>query len=203
MILFGASGHCKVIVDLLLLNNFKIEKILDDYPLHQNIYGIPVEKNVSTIPKIEAIISIGNNKTRKEIAEKYDLVYINAIHPTASVSNFSKIGKGTVIMAQSVINPDVIIGDHCIVNSGAIIEHECKIGDYVHISPNATIAGNVKIGEGTQIGIGATVIPGKTIGKWCIIGASSVIIHDVPDFCLVVGNPGRIIKKTNGYKENI
>ena len=194
MILFGASGHCKVIIDLLLLNDIKIEKIVDDHPVYDTIFTIPVEKNNATYLNEDAIISIGNNECRKKISEKYRLNYISAIHPTAAVSKFSTIGKGTVVMAQAIINADVTIGAHCIINSGSIIEHESQISDFVHISPNATIAGNVKIGEGTQIGIGATVNPGKIIGKWCVIGASAVIINDIPDYSVVVGNPGKVIK---------
>ena len=97
-------------------------------------------------------------------------------------------------MPQVVVNADVTIGKHCILNSGSIIEHDCVLSDYVHISPNASLAGNVSVGEGTQIGIGASVIQGITIGKWVTIGAGAVIIEDVPDFAVVVGNPGRVIK---------
>jgi acetyltransferase EpsM len=61
----------------------------------------------------------------------------------------------------------------------------------------AALAGNVTVGEGTQIGINATVKQGITIGKWAIIGAGAVIVKDVPDFAVVVGNPGRIIKYTS------
>jgi acetyltransferase EpsM len=52
------------------------------------------------------------------------------------------------------------------------------------------------VGEGSQVGIGATVIQGIKIGKWSVIGAGAVIISDVPDYSVVVGNPGRIIKNT-------
>jgi acetyltransferase EpsM len=52
----------------------------------------------------------------------------------------------------------------------------------------------VKVGEGTHIGIGSSVIQGITIGKWVTIGAGAVIIRDIPDFAVVVGNPGKIIK---------
>jgi acetyltransferase-like isoleucine patch superfamily enzyme len=44
------------------------------------------------------------------------------------------------------------------------------------------------------VGIGAVVIPKISIGKWVTIGAGAVIIRDVPDFAVVVGNPGKIIK---------
>jgi acetyltransferase EpsM len=69
------------------------------------------------------------------------------------------------------------------------------VEDFVHISPNAALAGNVKVGEGTQIGIGACVMQNIRIGKWAIIGAGAVIIRDVPDYAVVVGNPGRVIKR--------
>jgi acetyltransferase EpsM len=57
----------------------------------------------------------------------------------------------------------------------------------------------VFVGEGTQVGIGACVIQGVKIGKWATIGAGAVIINDVPDYAVVVGNPGKVIKfNSNG-----
>jgi acetyltransferase EpsM len=53
------------------------------------------------------------------------------------------------------------------------------------------------VGEGTQVGTGASIIPGVKIGKWASIGAGAVIVEDVPDFAVVVGNPGKIIKYLN------
>ncbi len=73
------------------------------------------------------------------------------------------------------------------------MEYDCELEDYVHVSPKAVLAGNVKVGEGTHIGVAAVVIPGVKIVKWCTIGAGSVIIRDVPDFAVVLGNPGRVI----------
>ena len=194
MILFGASMHSEVILDILFLNNISVEKILDDHPVNAELYGVPIIKNDGSVEGEEAIISIGNNEVRKVIAEKYDLQYVSAFHPKSVISRFSKIGKGTVAMANCVVNAGATIGDHCILNSGSIIEHDCELEDFVHISPNATLAGNVKIGEGTHIGIGACVIPGMIIGKWCTVGAGTVITKNIPDFSIVVGNPGRIIK---------
>ena len=52
----------------------------------------------------------------------------------------------------------------------------------------------MRVCEGANIGIGAVVIQGLTIGKWSTIGAGSVIINDVPDYAVVVGNPGKVIK---------
>lgn len=195
MILFGASMHSEVILDILFLNNISVEKIFDDLPVNEELYGVPIIKNEGNIEEDKAIISIGNNEVRKIIAEKYLLEYVSAFHPKSIISRFSKIGKGSVAMANCVVNAGATIGDHCILNTGSVIEHDCEIENFVHISPNATLAGNVKIGEGTHVGIGACIIPGITIGKWCTIGAGTVVTKNIPDFSVVVGNPGRIIKK--------
>ena len=52
----------------------------------------------------------------------------------------------------------------------------------------------VEVGTGSHIGAGAVVIPEIKIGKWCIIGAGTVVIKDVPDYAVVVGNPGKVIR---------
>lgn len=194
--LFGASGHAKVILDVLFSNNIKVVSILDDNPNVVELSKIPVLQ--SKLFKIEKnqefIISIGNNSIRKKIVDSNHFSYYSAIHSDATVSKFATIDEGTVVMPQVVINADAKIGKHCIINSRSVIEHDCVLGDYVHISPNASLAGNVTIGEGTHIGIGASVIQGIKIGKWATIGAGSVIINDIPDYAVVVGNPGKIIK---------
>lgn len=195
MILFGASGHAKVIADILIKNGVHIEKILDDNPSVKTIFNIHVEKNsLSESDHLDAIISIGNNEVRKLISEKYKLNYISAIDKNSTVSDFSKIGIGTVVMANATINAGATVGNHCIINTSSVIEHDCILEDFVHISPNASLAGNVTVGEGSHIGIGACVIQGIKIGKWSTIGAGAVIIKDVPDYATVVGNPGRVIK---------
>jgi acetyltransferase-like isoleucine patch superfamily enzyme len=58
-----------------------------------------------------------------------------------------------------------------------------------------TLCDNTIIGEGVHIGAGATIIPGINIGKWCVIGAGAVITQNLPDYSLVVGVPGKIIRK--------
>ena len=192
--LYGASGHCKVIIDIFKLRGISIKAIIDDNPKSAHLFGIPVITTKDFAKEDQVIISIGNNEIRKKLSAEMEVDFTTAIHPTAIISPFSNIGTGTVIMAGTIVNADTMIGKHCIINSGAIVEHDNKIADFVHISPGVSLAGNVSIGEGSHIGIGASVIQGMKIGKWATIGAGSVIIKDVPDFAVVVGNPGKIIK---------
>lgn len=200
VLLYGASGHCKVVIDIVEQCNFNVKYIVDDNPtvyttLGKKVYA-PSAIQISPLDKL--LISIGNNEIRAKLAQHIQATFITCIHPKAMVSEYTIIDLGTIVMAGAIINADVKIGQHCIINSGAVIEHDCDIEDYVHISPNVSLAGNVQIGEGCHVGIGAVVIQGIKIGKWSVVGAGAVIIKDVPDFAIVVGNPGKIIK----YKEN-
>ena len=171
--LYGASGHGKVIIDILNSSGVKIKSVLDDNPKSESILGIPVIKtsdfDMPTLGK--TIISIGNNKVRKKLSKSLRANFAIAIHPSAVISSNTRIGEGTVVMARVAINPDVTIGKHCIINTNATVEHDALIADFVHICPGVSLAGNVTIGEGTQVGIGAAVIQGISIGKWVTIGA--------------------------------
>lgn len=196
MNIYGASGHAKVIIDIAKSNGIAIEKIYDD---NSNIHFLNENEVVHVISEemkaSETVIAIGSNTIRHKVVINYKGKIADAvIHKSAVISPTSKIGVGTVVMPNVCINASTNIGEHCIINTAATVDHDCEIQDFVHISPNVAIAGNVQIGVGTHIGIGAVVIPGIKIGKWVTVGAGAVIIKDIPDFAVVVGSPGKIIK---------
>lgn len=193
MYLYGASGHAKVIMDILEANQIKIEGLIDDNPEVNELLGYPVFHQRNDLSPL--IISIGNNQIRRKIAERLDVEFGTAIHPSAVVSPSAKIGEGTVVMPGAVINADAVIGKHCIINTGSTIDHECVIEDYCHIAPGVNISGCTTIGEGTWVGVGSCVIQCLHIGKNCMIGAGSVVVKDIPDSVVAFGNPCRVIRK--------
>lgn len=194
--IYGASGHGKVVIEILETSGYLIDQLYDDDPKKINLleYKVSSNKEMFKLPEVNWVIGIGNNEIRKKIAENNDLIYGNAIDPSAKISKRIQIGKGVVIMPGVTINSSTIIGNHSIINTNASVDHDCILGDYVHASPNVSLCGGVTVGEGTHIGAGATIIPGIVIGKWARIGAGSVIIENIPDYATVVGNPGKIIK---------
>jgi len=195
MYLYGASGHAKVIIDILLSQNIDVNGLYDDNENLEELLGIPVlHDEVISSP---LIISIGNNKTRMRIVNLLNVEFGTAIHSSSIISNNTTIGVGTVVMQGAIIQSGVVIGKHCIINTGATVDHDCILQDFVHISPNTTLCGNVIIGEGTHIGAGAVIIPNVKIGKWCVVGAGSVVTRDLPDNVLAVGNRCKIIKQIN------
>lgn len=194
--LFGASGHAKVIMDIVRAQGDDVGCLYDDAPHCVALHGRPVLETSQTDVDGPLIISIGSNRVRKAVSERYAVRYAKAVHPQAILSTSAKVGDGSVVMQGAVIQADARIGRHCIINTGASVDHDCKIGDFAHISPHATLCGNVRVGEGSWIGAGTTVVPGVRIGNWCVIGAGSVVIDDIPDAAVVVGNPcKRILDK--------
>lgn len=199
MILFGASGHAKVIIDSLEKSGQKVDCLVDADATITKLQGYEVifEGDFKAKEGDEFIVSIGHNHIRKKVAEGLNSTFGWAIHPTAVLADDVSIGQGTVLMAGAIVNSSTEIGRHGIINTGATIDHDCILADYVHVSPNATLCGGIKVGEGTHIGAGATIIPNLKIGQWATIGAGTVVIEDVPDGATVVGNPGKVIKKNN------
>ena len=192
MYLYGASGHGKVIKDILDAQGLSIDGFIDDNPeIKRFCDKIVFHKADGLLP---IIVSIGDNGTRKNIVDKLSCDFGIAIHPSAIVSPSAKIGEGTVVMPGAIINADVIIGKHCIINTGASIDHECVIGDYCHIAPHVTLCGQVHIGEGTLVGVGASVIPCIEIGNWCTIGAGAAIVNNVSDGKTLVGVPAKVLR---------
>ena len=204
VIIIGAGGHGKVISDIIIKSGDKLIGFLDDnveigtkiIEQYEIIGKVNECENIQEEDKsLSFVIAIGNNYTRKDIYEKYKLNYYTAIHPSAIIGMQVDIGEGTVIMANSCINPNTRIGKNCIINTGAIIEHDNIIGDYVHISPNATLCGTVKVGNFTHIGAGVTIKNNITICDNCIIGAGAVVIQDISQKGIFVGVPIREVKK--------
>lgn len=195
MYLYGASGHAKVILDILLSQGIHVEALIDDNKELTELHGIPIIHSSGGLHPV--IISIGNNKIRKVISEQIVGPFGIAVHSSAIISIHARIGEGTVVMQNAVVQSDTTIGRHCIINTASTVDHDCIIEDYVHISPNASLCGNIYVGEGTQIGVGAAVIPGIKIGKWSVVGAGSVVITDIPDNCIAFGNPCKVIKYIN------
>lgn len=190
MYLYGASGHAKVIIDLLRASNVAIDALYDDNPCVQQLLGykvLPTENIAGPL-----IISIGDNATRKRLAERLNVPFATAVHPTAIVSSLATIGQGTVIMAGAILQACAVIGNHCIVNTGAVVEHDCKVDNFVHIAPHSTLCGNVTVGECSWVGAATVVKQGVTIGRNCLIGAGSVVVADIPDNAVAYGNPCRV-----------
>ncbi len=205
VVIIGASGHAKVIADIIKKSNDEIVGFLDDNLEIQGrvifddkiVLGTTSKEDIEKYSDNYFVIGIGSNRVRKIISNKYpNLKWYTAIHPNAVIANDVEIGEGTVIMAGVVINPGTKIGNHCIVNTCSSLDHDNILENYVHVSPGSHLAGTVKVGEGTWICAGVTVINNINISNNNIIGAGAVVIDDIADNDnTYVGVPVRKLEK--------
>lgn len=190
--IFGASGHAKVIIEILKSHQRTIAGIFDDNPNVKNLWEYPVTQLASAKADDCFIVAIGNNRIREKVVARLAAAFSTAFHPSSNISPTAQLGVGTVVMAGASINADARIGAHCIINTNASVDHDCVVEDFVHISPNAALCGNVKVGRGAHVGAGAVILPGITIGEWAVVGAGAVVTKPVPAETVVAGNPARI-----------
>ena len=191
--IMGAGGHAKVVVEIIEEMGGTIVEVNDSDPGKSALLEDPVTHRKPPVGST-VLIAVGNNRLRKKIVEEINGAFGIAIHPRAHLSSRSVIAVGTAIMAGATINSGARIGRHCIINANASVDHDCFLADFVHLSPGASLAGGVIVGEGAHIGIGSTVVQGIHVGQWATVGAGAAIVEDVPDFAVVVGVPGRILK---------
>ncbi len=204
---YGASGHGKVVSNILALSGMELLGFVDDDAAKAGaqLAGVPVIGTATALPALlaagaAAIVTIGSNQVRTAKArdlEQLGFKLATAIHPAAVVAGDVMVGRGTAIMAGAIVNSGSRIGANAIVNTGATVDHDCVLADGAHISPGANLAGGVVGGGNTHVGIRSSVIQGIRIGADSIVGAGAVVIRDVPPGVTVVGNPARILTPKN------
>ncbi|SHK26526.1 DapH/DapD/GlmU-related protein [Fibrobacter sp. UWB12] len=156
---------------------------------------------------------------------KIDKRYIDIFHPECIfVGDGVKIHANLRMIAlkkygNEAFSPQIKIGNnvhigqnfHCacaqsiLIGDGTTITPNCGICDIVHPYEDVSInprwqnieVSPVVIGENCMIGMNSVILAGVVLGNHVVVGANSVVTHDVPDFCVVVGAPARIIKRYN------
>ncbi len=208
VIILGAGGHAKVLIDTLLLRTVEITGIVDpDLDKHgTSILGIPVIGNDQVVHKhgpgavmlVNGVGSVKQPALRKHLFDTFKargFSFASVLHPSAVIAVGVLLAEGVQVMAGSVIQPGCVIGRNTIINTRASVDHDCTISDHVHVAPGVTLSGNVAVMEGVHIGAGATVLQGVRIGRNSIIGAGAVVLQDVPEAVLVFGVPGKVISR--------
>ncbi|MBF8149936.1 acetyltransferase [Winogradskyella sp. F6397] len=208
ILIYGASGHAKMIIDSIeKQNNYNIKGFIDSYkPLHEVINNYEIIGNLDMLPElintlhIEGIvIAVGDNYDRQQAYKNItniapQLQFITVIHPNAVIANDVIIEEGTVIMANAVINSSAKVGKNCILNTASTLGHDSTMADFSSLASGVNIGGNTQIGTCSAISLGATVIQNISIGKYTIVGAASLVLKSIEDLKLVYGNPIHTIK---------
>lgn len=189
IILIGAGGHCKSCIDVIEREKkYKIIKIFDKNKKIKKLlnYKVFLQKNLDTsLKKNYAFITVGqikNSEIRYNLfkkLKKYGFKIPKIISPYAYVSKHAHIGEGSIVMHNAVVNAGAKIGKNCIINTSSLIEHDVIIGDHTHISTNAVINGGTKIGSKVFFGSSSVTKQNIIIKDNILISAKKFIKKDI------------------------
>jgi len=213
-VIIGAGTQGQVYASYLMEAGIDIIGFIDDNPIlfRKKVNNIPVigcYKDLYTSSFKENIQSvycpIGNNHIRVQYLsalhqEGYRIP--SFIHPSVSIAPDVTLGQANYMLVGNIIMPHTTLGDYIMINQASTIAHHVKIEDGTFMSSGVNIGACIHVQKKAYIGMGVTVMTGvQSIGSNCLLGAGCVIIKNVPDNAVMVGNPGRIIKyqKSNNH----
>lgn len=193
IILIGGGGHCRSCIDVIEQGKeFRIAGIVDvPEKLYQETQGYKVIGSDEDLPAITKqydnfLVTVGQIKSPSIRIRLFNLLkklrgnMPIIVSPFAYVSPHARLGEGTIIMHQAMVNAGAIVGANCIINSKALIEHDVQVGDHCHIATGAIINGGVKIGDETFVGSGSVCNEAITVGKRIIVSSGTKIKEDIP-----------------------
>lgn len=206
VIILGAGGHAKVLIDALRLRSVELLGVTDaDLGKRgQSLLGVSIiggDEEIAKFPAetirlVNGLGSVCVGLHRRGLFERFKsdgYQFVSVSHPSVIIAPDVVLSEGAQIMAGAVVQVGCRIGKNVIINTRAAVDHDCYIEDHAHISPGATLSGGVRVGENTHVGTGATVIQNIRIGCNCLIAAGAVVVRDVPDGAKVVGVPAKEI----------
>lgn len=208
IIVIGAGGHGKVVLDALLVLGENVMGLVDSLEsLHglmlfdvKVLGGDSVLGNLSP-ETVQLANGVGGARSTTARRKVYDMwiargfAFTGLVHPRACIGRDVRLGAGVQIMAGAVVQAGATIGDNSIINTSASVDHDCVIGPHCHLAPGVVLSGGVTIDEGTHIGTGACIVQGVRVGKNAFVAAGAVVTADVDDNACVRGVPAAVYER--------
>lgn len=150
-------------------------------------------------------VSVADSKVRQKLVQRCqaaDLEFVSITDITHITFDNVEVGEGAIFCANTMVTGDAIIGRHFQCNIYSYIAHDSRIGDFVTFAPRVSCNGRVEIDDFAYIGTGATLMQGRhdrhlQIGKGAVVGMGAVVLKDVEDGEVVVGNPAKVIRRVD------
>jgi len=215
VVILGVGGYCANLIDIMRDLDAKageqqyepIGYLDDDVKKHGTQYfGLPVLgglKDAATrFPDAYFVNGIGSAETA---SKKPQIIaqtgaprerFVTLVHPTAYVAPTVTIGAGSVVAQYCVIMAGAVIGDHVKMLPQCTISYGSNIGSYSTVSTGAVTLSDVVCGVSNYLGANVSIKERVKVGDYCILGMGTVVLRDVPENSVMVGNPARFLRHT-------
>ena len=203
LLIMGAGGHAKVVIELIRAGGiFDLVGLVDVQSVGTLVNGAQVIGADEDLDRLRsegithAHVAIGHNARRLALSRQLEgrgFLLANAVSPSAIISPSARLGAGLAVMAGAVVNADSSLGDACILNTRASLDHDGTLHEGAHVAPGCALAGNVSVGRLAFLGVGTSVIPGVEIGEAALIGAGSCVVSSIPAHSKAYGVPARVV----------
>jgi sugar O-acyltransferase (sialic acid O-acetyltransferase NeuD family) len=202
LVIFGAGGHAVSVANVALSAGYNVKHFVDKKKIGLNLLGLSIIGNITDIDDLDIYcfgIAVGDNAVRERIYNELKAKYSNLkfpplIHSSATVSSFTTIEEGTVVMPKAVIGPNSKVGKFCLLNTQSSIDHDCVMLDFSSLAPAAVTGGTVQIGLRSAVSIGAKINHGLKIGDDSVVGANSYLNKDLPNNLVAYGTPAKHVR---------
>ncbi len=204
--IYGAGGLGREILELARIINEEKHIwdgfiFIDDGNVSDEANGVKIYKYLEAKDKysvrLQIAMGVGEPAIRKKLFQKIKDDGVETptlVHPDVYIPETTKIGSGTVIQGGCFISCNIEMKDYVLIQSHVNIGHDCIIGENSTLSSGTCISGAVHIGDGTYIAVGTLVKQGITIGSDSVVGMGSIVLKDIPENVIALGNPARAMK---------
>ena len=193
ILIYGAGGHGKAVIDLARGCGYHVAALLDDFVAPGAlVMDLEVAGGLSCLAEwrergvlyaANAVGGIGKPSVRQQIFEQLlaaGFSFPSLIHPSAVVEPSATIEDGGQVLALAYVGSAARIGFGSLINAGAIASHDVVLERVNNLSPGAVLAGGVYLGAYSQVGMNATINVNIHVGANCIIGNGATVKKDVP-----------------------
>lgn len=194
LVILGAGGHAKTIIDLVRQSQqYDLAGLVaEPLPVESEVLGVRVLGGYEVLEELWArgirlmangVGGLSRNRVRYELFQKmaeHGFGFPRLVHRGATVEPSARIQGGVQVFGAAFVGSAAQIGFGAIVNTGAVVSHDCVIGDFAHLTPGVVLAGSVHVDTGALVGMGVTTAVGVRIGEWARIGNGARITRDVP-----------------------
>lgn len=209
IVILGTGGNCLDILETLrTLKGYECIGFLDDAPSRQNtsVLGAPVLGPLEKAPFLGDVVFVNGIGSPRNYLRKAEIIartgipderFETIVHPSAQVSASATLGPGTVVLQNVTIASQARVGAHVIILPNSVLSHDDVVGDYTCIAGGACVSGSVSVGRCCYLGGNCSIIEHVRIGDNSLVGIGSVVLEDIPEGSVYVGNPARFLRTSS------